>query len=412
VHKDETGVIRYVSEAVTRLLGWEPAEMIGHRSLEFIHPDDHDNMMISWVKLLGEPGGESRSRIRHSDSAGHWVWLDITNRNLLHEPRYRTVITDMVAAPEGTPGEKSTWVSSQLLRRLTEALPLGVLQIDQKRRIVFNNERLRLVVGRPLASTLDEEFAGLVEADRVGFDQAVDAALAGVDVDVDVSLVHPEHGLRRCALRLRALTDPSGAEVTGAILCVIDVTEDAHRRAEIEYRATYDDLTGCFNRVSILAALRQGLAGCTPDSGIALVFVDLDRFKVVNDEYGHAAGDRLLQAVANRLRAGARESDSIGRIGGDEFVVVCPAVESATTAVHVAERIATAVRQPADLGPVTLDLCCSIGVAWSHDPNESVDMMMARADLAMYSSKRDRIGKPVLAPVAALTAPAGAPSAS
>jgi diguanylate cyclase (GGDEF)-like protein/PAS domain S-box-containing protein len=408
-HKDETGVIRYICEATTRLLGWQSDDMVGRRSLEFIHPDDHDTAMIGWVRLLSEPGGRSRMRVRHSNSAGRWVWLDITNHNRLHEPEHHAVITEMVPVLDGTPARESTWVSSQLLRRLTEALPLGVLQIDQERRIVFSNERLNLVVGRAVAGTLDEAFDGLVPADRCEFATAVGTALSGADVDADVSLVHPELGLRRCTLRLRALTDQSGTEVTGALVCVIDVTEEARRRDEIEHRATYDGLTHCFNRVSILAALRQGLAGCPGDGGVALIFVDLDRFKAVNDEYGHAAGDLLLQIVAGRLRTGARDSDSVGRIGGDEFLVVCPGVESAEAAVQIAGRIAAAIRQPADVGSTTLDLCCSIGVAWSGDPDSSVDTIIAQADAAMYESKRDRGGQPVLATA---TGPAAVPFAS
>jgi diguanylate cyclase (GGDEF)-like protein len=400
VHKDETGVIRYVDEMTTQVLGWRPEDMMGHRSLEFIHPQDHDAALSSWVRLIVAPGSRQSARVRHNDSAERWIWMDVTNHNLLNDPKYRIVITEMVPAADDAPAEEPNWASSQLLRRLTETLPLGVLQIDQSRRIVFRNERLHTIVGAATARTVEEEFHGVVPADRQALDAALLAVLSGPDRDIEVSLVHPDLGLRRCDIRLRALTDRMGTQVTGAILCVIDVTEEARRREEVEHRASYDGLTQCLNRISILSSLVDVLAGCGTlgdDSGVAVIFIDLDRFKPINDEYGHAAGDRLLQLIADRLRAGARDSDFIGRTGGDEFLIVCPAVESADAALCIGDRVTTAVRQPADLGEFALVPSCSMGIAWTRNRDDDIATLVARADSAMYESKRAGDSQPVLA---------------
>jgi diguanylate cyclase (GGDEF)-like protein len=399
IHKDESGVIQWVDEATAGSLGWRPQDMVGHRSLEFIHPHDHDAALVGWVRLLATPGGRSRMRLRHCDSAERWIWFDVANHNLLGDPDCRAVVTEMVAVLDGTPEEETTWVSSQLLHRLTESLPLGVLQIDKDRRIIFSNERLATVVGRATARTVDAEFEGVVAADGEALEWALRAVLNGVDGDIEVSLTHPELGPRRCSILLRALTDASGTEIIGALLCVIDVTEEARRRAEVEHRATYDALTQCLNRASILAVLGDKVADCATSrdrSGVAAIFADLDHFKPINDDYGHAAGDRLLQTIADRIRGAARDSDFVGRIGGDEFLIVCPAVR-AEDALVVAGRIAAAVRQPADIGETVLVPSCSIGVAWSHTADDDVEALMARADAAMYESKQDRRGQPVLA---------------
>ena len=139
------------------------------------------------------------------------------------------------------------------------------------------------------------------------------------------------------------VVDDSGA-VTGAIVCVADVTDSVRMREELEHRATFDLLTRCYNRASILQALERTLAEPRPDdSGTGVIFIDLDRFKDVNDRLGHAAGDVLLVEVARRLASCTREADLVGRIGGDEFLVVCTRVPDEATTLKIAGQLADAL---------------------------------------------------------------------
>ena len=107
----------------------------------------------------------------------------------------------------------------------------------------------------------------------------------------------------------------------------------------------------------------------------------------MNDRFGHAAGDRLLAAAADRLRGAVRDCDEIGRVGGDEFIVICPGVASSAQAVKIAERIAAAMTTTVDVGPGVVELRTSIGVAWSREAL-GADTFIAQADSAMYESKR------------------------
>jgi diguanylate cyclase (GGDEF)-like protein len=130
----------------------------------------------------------------------------------------------------------------------------------------------------------------------------------------------------------------------------------------------------------------------------AVVFVDVDCFKAVNDEHGHAVGDELLRAVARRLQAGVREGDMVGRIGGDEFLVVCPDIGGADSAMRLAERLSAAVRHEsirAAIGNIAPQV--SIGVAWSEGDDLAADAIVLQADAAMYESKRRGTGEPQLA---------------
>ncbi len=392
LYKNETGVILHVNAQISAILGWAPHEIVGRRSLEFIHLQDHDAALTTWVQLLRAPGEVQRTRLRHLDAAERWIWMDVTNHNRLDDPRYRAVVTELVPSIDAMPNDVDSWVSAHTLRRLTETLPLGVLQIDNDGRVVFRNERLTALVGNGTARTSRsalEEFAHVVVADQDALAKALATVLTGPDVDLEVALEHPTAGLRHCEVRLRALSNRAGDALIGAILCVADVTEDRRRRAEIERRAAYDGLTDLLNRTSVFVALRSALTAIgTAGKGLAVVFIDLDRFKPINDKYGHAVGDRVLQVVAERLRAAAREADVVGRTGGDEFLVVCPAMPSLAGAQRLGARVAAAVQQPLEVGDALLEPSCSVGVAWTNDPDEDVDALVARADAAMYASKR------------------------
>jgi diguanylate cyclase (GGDEF)-like protein len=237
----------------------------------------------------------------------------------------------------------------------------------------------------------------VVATDRSILEAAVAAVLADQAVDdVEIRLhltaeAPMANGERVCLLSLRALTDGSGV-VSGAVGCLSDVTDRVQLRRELELRASVDKLTSCLNRAATLELLERtirtpGMAG----EGNAVVFIDLDGFKSVNDEFGHAAGDSLLVAAADRLRGAVRDCDQVGRLGGDEFLVICPGVKSSAQAIKLAGRLAAAITATIDVGPVTVELRASVGVAWTTEALDA-DMFIARADSAMYESKRTHCG--------------------
>jgi diguanylate cyclase (GGDEF)-like protein/PAS domain S-box-containing protein len=288
----------------------------------------------------------------------------------------------------------------QLLGRLAETVPVGLFQVDPDRKIVYTNEQLRQILGVEAAATAEAQLATVVEADRPALEHALDEVLKqGGDVDVEVEVQLPSSGgLRFCTISLRALDHGDGT-ISGAIACVADVTESTRMREELKRRATFDELTGCYNRPSIMNALKAGIDSGQRRADRAVMFIDLDRFKEVNDQEGHGAGDELLRAVARALQSVVRADDLVGRIGGDEFLVVCPEIGSSEQAMKLAERIARALGTEGGLETVGAAhrLSVSIGVAWSNGDGTGADTLVARADGAMYESKRERAGRPKLA---------------
>jgi len=124
------------------------------------------------------------------------------------------------------------------------------------------------------------------------------------------------------------------------------------------------------------------------NSQLAVMFIDLDRFKIINDSLGHSVGDRLLQAVAGRLQGCIRKGDTLSRFGGDEFTLLLPDVNDISAAIHIAEKILSSLKQPFDLIDHQVHIGASIGIALSADADEGIDALIKNADIAMYRVKK------------------------
>jgi diguanylate cyclase (GGDEF)-like protein len=160
------------------------------------------------------------------------------------------------------------------------------------------------------------------------------------------------------------------------------------RNAESQYRAHHDVLTELPNRTLFSDRLQQALAVCKRQkTKLALLFIDLDNLKTINDVHSHNAGDAVLKEVAQRMGASVRESDTVGRLGGDEFVVILPGVETENQAVQIAEKIRQALLTPIMIDGVTLNTSASIGVALYPDHGLNETDLINNADVAMYEAK-------------------------
>jgi diguanylate cyclase (GGDEF)-like protein len=211
-------------------------------------------------------------------------------------------------------------------------------------------------------------------------------------------VVLPDGSVRHVDLQGEVAADgpEAGAWISGTIQ---DVTEQAHAQARISYLASYDNLTGLANRRLFRDQLERAIAAARARGHmLGVLFMDLDRFKRVNDTLGHGAGDVLLQTVAERLRAHVRGSDLVGRaeleeqaaisrLGGDEFTVLLSRLDDPEAAGDVARRILRAIPEPIDLGGHAVSLSASIGIALYPIDGEDVETLLKHADAAMYAAK-------------------------
>jgi diguanylate cyclase (GGDEF)-like protein/PAS domain S-box-containing protein len=304
------------------------------------------------------------------------------------------LVRDITAQKEAEAEISRLLSREQLLSRLSESVPVGLFEVDMAGHVSFTNDRMQTIVGELPTNNVKALMSSVVPADRPVFEAALAVVLGGQPVDdveirfylsaSDGSLVAGAE--RVCDLSLRALTDTSG--VVGAAGCLSDVTDRVQLRRELEVRASVDKLTSCLNRDASLQFLERTTAASKGvGEGNALIYIDLDNFKSVNDQFGHAVGDRLLAEAAERLRDAARKGDTVGRVGGDEFIVICPRVQSSAQAIKVAERVAAATTAMIDVGTAVVELRTSVGVAWTTEALDA-DAFLAQADSAMYQSKR------------------------
>jgi len=175
----------------------------------------------------------------------------------------------------------------------------------------------------------------------------------------------------------------------------LDITERKHSEEKIDHLAHYDVLTNLPNRSLFMDRVEHGLAlAKRQGSLLALLFIDLDKFKPINDLWGHAIGDLVLQEVAQRMQACVRESDTVSRVGGDEFIVLLLNLSSAADAVQIAEKIRAALNEPMLLDGKVLSVSSCIGVALYPEHGQTQTELSRHADTAMYQAKergRDRV---------------------
>ncbi len=168
-----------------------------------------------------------------------------------------------------------------------------------------------------------------------------------------------------------------------------DISERKRAEKEVQRLAFFDTLTGLPNRTLLQDRLREALMiSARDDHGVAVLFLDLDRFKPINDSMGHAVGDGLLKAVGNRLLRCVRESDTVGRLGGDEFVVILPMIEHGLDAVRVAKAVMEQLAEPFEFDHREIYTSCSIGIALFPIDGDEADTLIRNADMAMYAAKQ------------------------
>lgn len=181
--------------------------------------------------------------------------------------------------------------------------------------------------------------------------------------------------------------DRQGA-VSGAVIVFRDVSQSVAMTRKMAYLAQHDPLTGLPNRVLLNERLDQAVRFARRhDKRVALLFVDLDRFKEINDSLGHVVGDHMLQAVAHCLSGCVRATDTVSRLGGDEFVILLTEIDGAEDAQQVAGKVLTLCGRPLLVGGHRLEISLSVGVSVYPEDGESVDAMLQHADAAMYQAK-------------------------
>ena len=279
--------------------------------------------------------------------------------------------------------------AEQLSHALVEATDSLICVVDGEGRIILANAALERFTGRGADDLVDRLlYDVLVIPEETGLARAAvaDAMAGGHLLPAEVDWLAAGGTRRRVALHNSVLADAAGRPYATAFVGT-DVTEQREREALSDLRASTDPLTGVGNRRVVFEALQEHLDAST-GAGCGLLFCDVDQFKRVNDDHGHAVGDQLLVELAGRLGQLAGPDDLVARLGGDEFVLLAPGTdEAALTA--LARRLGRGMRTPVPTSAGPLPIQVSVGGAVGR-AGEHPDELMARADRAMYGRKTHR----------------------
>jgi len=286
---------------------------------------------------------------------------------------------------------------------LAQRMTASLTRQEAERQQLFTQAPLGIAVIGPDGLVMDcnpafARAAGMAAPQIIGLDMRLRAADQSVVFALDAAF-HGESGKleidqplliggRRSHFSLHFQPVTTGGDLLFVLAFAEDIGEKRRAEQHIQYLAHFDALTGLPNRVLLFDRIAQALKEARRDgTKVGVLFIDLDRFKVINDSLGHSFGDEVLRSVARRLQSGLRESDTVGRLGGDEFLIVVRRVEKAADAAAVAEKVVAHLASPFSVGGQNFVVTPSVGISLYPDDADDAEGLIRCADIAMYSAK-------------------------
>jgi diguanylate cyclase (GGDEF)-like protein/PAS domain S-box-containing protein len=380
---NDNGILVAVNGAYLDLIGYERHEVIGQPSVRFVATDDQTTVvtnMQSGLERAYEAG------VRRRD--GSTVPVEVLGRAIVYRNRVMRLST-MRDITERRRAQAELHRREQEFRTLTENSPDIVTRFDRDARYVYVNPAIVGATGRQ-----PDDFIGKTLAESgIGRDLAASWTTAVATVFATGELQELEFqymaptGIRAYHARLAPQFAPNG-EVEYVLAVTREVTMQYRIAEDLRRQSLHDPLTGLPNRTLFNDRLTTALARAARRAGsVAVLFIDLDRFKQINDTYGHEIGDEFLVAVSRRLGLRLRDEDTLARLGGDEFAVVLPVVNEIAEASEAAGRLLRALDTPLYIQGLTLQANASIGIALSTVETADAAGLLREADAALYTAK-------------------------
>jgi diguanylate cyclase (GGDEF)-like protein/PAS domain S-box-containing protein len=388
---DPQGLRTYVSPSCRALLGYEPEELIGERALDIVHPDDQERIGAYLQSVLDHGPGRDEARFRHR--SGWWVWMETRGRSVRDADgtvvELQTVARDITAERHAAEELRE---AEERFRNAFDQAPIGKALVSTEGRFTRVNAALCRITGYDEGDLLGTTFQSLTHPDDLDADlEHLRRILAGEteSYEMEKRYRHADGHYIWALLSVSLVRGETGAP-RYFVSQIQDVSEQKLAQEQLTELTLRDALTGLANRVLFADRLAHAVErGRRSKERIAVLFIDLDRFKSVNDSLGHAAGDELLRQAAERMRRAVRPADTIARLGGDEFTVLCEDLGPVNDAGWVASRVSEELERPFVLFGAERSIGVSIGIAVA-DAHDSAETVLAKADAAMYRTKNDR----------------------
>lgn len=380
--------LSFVSHGSWKVLGRSPDEWLGRDAFELVHPDDIGRAAESALNSIEtEPGPkpEIAARLLHAD--GSWRHTLLVGNNMIDDDHVRGLVVTVHDQSRQLAAEATAAAATDRFEQAFTRAPIGMALIANDGRLIRSNEAFATMLGRTVQDLAGEQLISLAHPDdrRTAAERA-HSILANDDRrPLELRFIGPQGRTAWVRVTATVVRDESG-DPEHTIAHFEDVTDQRTTREQLERAAAHDPLTGLLNRAGFAQGFEAAKDATENGSG-ALLLIDLDGFKPVNDEHGHAAGDELLVHVARRLEASVRSTDLVGRLGGDEFAVHQSDVGDVATVVALGERVRAAIAEPFGISVGTVSVSGSVGVAML-DGDVQLSRALASADAASYAAKR------------------------
>jgi diguanylate cyclase (GGDEF)-like protein/PAS domain S-box-containing protein len=386
---DLAGNFTFFNDSMCRILGYPREELIGMNNREYTDPENAKRLFQAFNKVYrtGEPGRGFDNELVRKDGTQRYVEASISlKKDSSGCPiGFRGIVRDIT---ERKRFERVLHQERETFYSILQKEPYGALLINTDETFLYVNPEFTAITGYTIEDVPNgREWFRKAYPDPEYRHKAIATWKADITlrkgVDRVWSVVCRDGEVKEIEFRLTFLDD-------GRIIAMLsDVTERRRTEEELAYKATHDLLTGLPNRMlfkdrfSVAVAQTQRV-----HKKLAVIFLDLDRFKEVNDTLGHNVGDRLLCAVGNRLTEFLRKTDTVARIGGDEFLLLLAEIDRLEDATTIARKVLESIQDPFVVNGHEIFITASIGIAFYPDDGNEVDTLVNCADKVMYSAKQ------------------------
>ncbi len=382
---DDSGIVLWGNERMCEMMEAPLDSWLGRSFLEAIHPDCGVAIINALSNMGGRPVGEQGALIKLRLVTATGGVREVESRGGMQQIGGRKVLVNVVREVDGRFDRDVDGGDPDRLRTLIDHSPAVLALIDDDFRILTASGALVRLLGHDTFLEQGRRLTDLVAPDHRSMLQN---ALEQLDMHLHLTIDMPDvwggvHHFDAHFANLR--NDPTVGAIVATLTDVTDLKTAERRLREL---ANIDPLTGAFNRRKFTESLADAL---DQSDDVAVLFIDLDRFKPINDLHGHAAGDAVLIEVAERLRRAVRGADLVARLGGDEFAIalIGDAMEGAAATVR---RIHRSMFDPIDIGEAVVAVGASVGSALAA-PGQGAHELLGRADAAMYRRKASGVAR-------------------
>ena len=397
-----SGVVIQVNPAGERIIGLTAEEMRGKTPDQLWRAYGDDGSELSSIDRVGpvvlrsqQPVHGFMNKVVLPNGRERWLLIDAIPV-IGPDGQALQVVASFLDITERKQVEEALRESEERFRAVFNRAAVGIARIDLAGRIIEANPALQRMLGYSVDELTHNPLATFVHPDYVRDGRLTQLAELSQgtrqELQQELRYIHKLGGLVWCNSIASLVRGPSN-EPLFLIVMTEDITARKKQEVALEHLALHDGLTDLPNRTLMFDRLRQAiLVSKREHQPLALLMMDLDGFKEINDTFGHHGGDEVLRHVATRLKAQLRESDTVARLGGDEFAIILPGVADEATAGATATRILHALQEPLLIEGETLEIRASIGIVLFPRHAEDADTLLRRGDAAMYEAKRAGAG--------------------